>query len=150
MATVKELQARAAELDVPGRSGMKKPELEKAVAKAESAAASAEVKPDEATPPPVVDEPTPPPVAKKKAKKKAAKVAPALAWLGDVTPTHSGRPVLTAQTLLQAHGYQLGALDGIAGREFTRAVARFRDEHGLPAGDTIDADVWSALAAAPE
>ena len=149
MATVKELQARAAELDVPGRSGMKKPELEKAVAKAESAAASAEVKPDEATPPPVVDEPTPT-VTKSKAKKKAKKVAPALAWLGDITPTHSGRQVLCAQTLLQAHGYQLGALDGAAGREFTRAVSQFRADHGLPAGDTVDAAMWAALAAAPE
>lgn len=131
MATVKELQEQARQLDIEGRSSMTKPELEEAIAKAvKSAAPKPEAKPEP------------------EAKPRKAKASP-LAWLGEITPTHTGRPVLVAQALLREHGYQVGALDGIAGREFTRAVERFRSEHGLPAGDRIDEAVWSALAARP-
>lgn len=124
--TGNELAARAAELKIEGRGTMTADEKRAAIADAEKAAASSKAE-------------------KPKTKKQAASASP-LTWLGDITDSRPATRVLVAQALLRERGYQVGALDGAWGKETRRAISAFRADIDLPEGDTIDADVWAALA----
>jgi peptidoglycan hydrolase-like protein with peptidoglycan-binding domain len=49
------------------------------------------------------------------------------------------------QFILNYVGYACGAIDGLVGRKTKRAVARYRDDHGLPPGEDLDDAVKTAL-----
>ncbi len=57
----------------------------------------------------------------------------------------SGPAVLRAQILLDRVRFSSGELDATFGHNLESAVAAFREAHGLPPGNNIDADVWKAL-----
>jgi lipoprotein-anchoring transpeptidase ErfK/SrfK len=56
-----------------------------------------------------------------------------------------GPAVLRAQILLARAKFSVGEIDGRMGTNAVRAVAGFRTARGLPAGTSVDADVWKAL-----
>jgi len=56
-----------------------------------------------------------------------------------------GPAVLRAQILLKRHRFSSGELDGIFGETMARAVRAFRAERALPADESIDPKVWTAL-----
>ena len=57
----------------------------------------------------------------------------------------AGTAVLRAQILLDRAHFSVGEIDGHMGANALHAVSGFREARGLPAGNTIDADVWKAL-----
>jgi lipoprotein-anchoring transpeptidase ErfK/SrfK len=56
-----------------------------------------------------------------------------------------GSAVLRAQILLSRAHFSVGEIDGRMGTNALHAVAGFRAARGLPAGESVDADVWKAL-----
>jgi len=56
-----------------------------------------------------------------------------------------GSAVLRAQILLDRAKFSVGEIDGRMGTNALQAIAGFRAARGLPAGTTVDADVWKAL-----
>jgi lipoprotein-anchoring transpeptidase ErfK/SrfK len=56
-----------------------------------------------------------------------------------------GSAVLRAQILLDRAHFSIGEIDGRMGTNVVHAVDGFRAARGLPAGISIDADVWKAL-----
>ena len=56
-----------------------------------------------------------------------------------------GSPVLRAQILLDRAKFSVGEIDGKMGTNALQAIAGFRAARGLPAGTSIDSDVWKAL-----
>jgi lipoprotein-anchoring transpeptidase ErfK/SrfK len=59
--------------------------------------------------------------------------------------TTNGSAVVRAQILLDRANFSVGEIDGRMGANTVRAVTGFRAARGLPAGTTVDADVWKAL-----
>lgn len=115
MATVAELQERARELAIEGRSGMAKAELEEAI---ERASATTSVRPDSEAPP-------------------AGLTLP-------VRLTSGGAEVLLVQVLLKLAGYQ-AATDGQYLRQTDRAVRRFQGDEGLEVTGEVDRDTLTRL-----
>lgn len=60
-----------------------------------------------------------------------------------------GTAALRAEILLDRSHFSVGEIDGRIGTNALHAVAGFRTAHGLPAGTSIDVDVWKALNADP-
>jgi lipoprotein-anchoring transpeptidase ErfK/SrfK len=56
-----------------------------------------------------------------------------------------GSAVLRAQILLDRGNFSVGEIDGRMGTDSLQAIAGFRVARGLPAGTSVDADVWKAL-----
>src|SRR5579862_2619701 len=57
----------------------------------------------------------------------------------------TGPAVLRAEILLDRAGFSVGEIDGTIGTNAMHAVAGFRAARSLPAGTSVDADVWTAL-----
>jgi hypothetical protein len=59
----------------------------------------------------------------------------------------TGSFVQTVQLLLLKQGISVGSFgpDGSFGNDTATAVTNFRAAHGLPSGETVDADVWPSL-----
>lgn len=53
--------------------------------------------------------------------------------------------IVKAQVLLSRRGISPGAIDGLDGDNFRKAIAQFRRQEGLGEGDAMDAGVWQAL-----
>jgi lipoprotein-anchoring transpeptidase ErfK/SrfK len=69
-----------------------------------------------------------------------------------VNAAESGKgrgPALTvkAAVLLDRAHFSPGAIDGVAGENFRKAVSAFQQAHDLQTTGTLDADTWTALAA---
>ncbi len=60
-------------------------------------------------------------------------------------PNSSGPAVLRLQVLLDRAHFSSGEIDATYGKNLESAVAAYREAHGLPAGDSVDQDVWQAL-----
>src|SRR5260370_24267148 len=56
-----------------------------------------------------------------------------------------GSAVLRAQILLDRAKFSVGEIDGRMGTNALQAIAGFRAARGLPAGTSVDAEVWKAL-----
>jgi peptidoglycan hydrolase-like protein with peptidoglycan-binding domain len=57
----------------------------------------------------------------------------------------AGSSVLRAQILLDRAKFSVGEIDGRMGTNALQAIAGFRAARGLPAGTSVDAEVWKAL-----
>lgn len=57
----------------------------------------------------------------------------------------AGPAVLRAQILLDRARFSSGELDATFGQNLVSAVTAYREAHGLPPGNGIDAEVWKAL-----
>lgn len=53
--------------------------------------------------------------------------------------------IVKAQTLLARRNISPGVIDGLDGENYRKAIAQFRRQVGLPAGDILDAQTWLAL-----
>lgn len=62
----------------------------------------------------------------------------------------SGTPdpfIVKAQVLLSRHNISPGEIDGLDGENYRKAIAQFRRQNNLAAGDTMDSETWQALSA---
>lgn len=62
-----------------------------------------------------------------------------------VRPNSKGPAVLRAQILLDRAHFSPGQIDGAYGRNLGRAIAAYRVQHDLPAGETVDLAMWAQL-----
>lgn len=53
--------------------------------------------------------------------------------------------IVKAQVLLSRRGISPGAIDGLDGDNYRKAIAQFRRQEGLGEGDAMDARVWQGL-----
>jgi peptidoglycan hydrolase-like protein with peptidoglycan-binding domain len=60
-----------------------------------------------------------------------------------------GPEVAAIQQRLQAHGFEVGKIDGTYGSRTASAVSRFQDSKGLTQTGAVNKDTWMALAAEP-
>lgn len=68
--------------------------------------------------------------------------------LRQAEPLLSGSDVLELQTLLRAHGYNPGPLDGVFGSRTRRAVLEYQRVHGMEADGVVSEATWQSLAGA--
>ncbi|MEU3980427.1 peptidoglycan-binding domain-containing protein [Streptomyces sp. NPDC026672] len=56
-----------------------------------------------------------------------------------------GWDVVEAQCLLRHRGFDPGGIDGVYGRNTTRAAKRFQEKAGLPPDGIVGPHTWQAL-----
>lgn len=67
------------------------------------------------------------------------------AHTGPVRPGAKGSAVLRAQILLARAHFSSGQIDGSYGSNLGKAIAAYRAEHELPAGETVNPAMWTLL-----